>query len=294
MADTSSRNSGARRRLYGSKPSHGVVAEQLAHTYAQILAETKRTLLQYVSRDRAVIDILRLEQGNRSFHEFLAEIEDQEYLCRTDEMLITSKDLKRMALIAGMRDRTLAEKLLAEKYTLDQEIQTGVTRETSKSNAEAMQPRITKGVQWVDEEKPDLESRVAMLQKEMEEVKLIRKHGKYSTRYKPPDSSQATCPACTMRRGDTCPAADRVCNTCGKKVTFNVRSTVKRIVRKQTLLRESYMNVATVIALKMNITYLAFSLSPQHRTGPESTLMRKPPRPFILCVRQERGGLSGS
>ena len=47
--------------------------------------------------------------------DFLSEVEDQEYLCRTDEQRITGDDMKRLSLIAGMNDRTLAEKAIAEE-----------------------------------------------------------------------------------------------------------------------------------------------------------------------------------
>ena len=43
-----------------------------AHTYKEMLEETKKTLLKLVSRDRAIIDLFRMEQGNRSFMEFLS------------------------------------------------------------------------------------------------------------------------------------------------------------------------------------------------------------------------------
>ena len=114
------------------------VEAQLAHTFKQIKEESKKALLKLVSRDRAIIDLLRLEQGTRSFIDFLSEVEDQEHLCRTEEMPLASADMQRMSLIAGMKDRTLAEKAIAEEYTLKQVIQGGVTRETSKSNVEAM------------------------------------------------------------------------------------------------------------------------------------------------------------
>ena len=38
-----------------------------AHTYEQVVEDTKQTLLKLVSKDRAIIDLLRLEQGNRGF-----------------------------------------------------------------------------------------------------------------------------------------------------------------------------------------------------------------------------------
>ena len=38
-----------------------------AHTYPQVLEETKKVILKLVSRDRAIIDLLRMEQDNRTF-----------------------------------------------------------------------------------------------------------------------------------------------------------------------------------------------------------------------------------
>ena len=106
----------------------GTIPAQPAHTYGEVKAESKTAFLKLVSRDRAIIQLLRMGQGGRSFMDFLAEIEDQEHLCRTDELRIASDDLKRMSLIAGMNDRTLAEKALAEEYSLKQVIQAGVNR----------------------------------------------------------------------------------------------------------------------------------------------------------------------
>ena len=52
-----------------------------AHTYAEVLDETRKTLLKMVSRDRAIIELLRMEQNNKSFMNPLSEVEDQAQLC---------------------------------------------------------------------------------------------------------------------------------------------------------------------------------------------------------------------
>ena len=41
-------------------------------------------------------------------------MEDHAFLCRVAEIAITVDDLKRLALIAGFKNRTLAEKCLGE------------------------------------------------------------------------------------------------------------------------------------------------------------------------------------
>ena len=38
-----------------------------AHTYEQVVEKTKLNLLKLVSKDRAIIDLLRMEQGSRGF-----------------------------------------------------------------------------------------------------------------------------------------------------------------------------------------------------------------------------------
>ncbi len=111
---------------------------QAAHTYEDLIKDSKATILKYVSRDRALIDLLHIPQGDKSVTEFLALVEDQAGLCRATEEPITEEDLKRLALIAGFRDRSLAEKCLGEEYDLKQVIATAITRESSKANAEAV------------------------------------------------------------------------------------------------------------------------------------------------------------
>ena len=58
-----------------------------AHTYEQVVENTKQTLLKLVSKDRAIIDLLRMEQGSRGFKDFLADVDDQMHLCHSWETL---------------------------------------------------------------------------------------------------------------------------------------------------------------------------------------------------------------
>ena len=48
---------------------------QAAHTYKQVNRESKNALFKLVNRDRAIMDIMKLEQRDRGF---LAEVKDQE------------------------------------------------------------------------------------------------------------------------------------------------------------------------------------------------------------------------
>ena len=57
------------RARFEAKVEEGARVE--AHTYEQVVEDTKQTLLKLVSKD-----MLGLEQGNRGFMEYLAEVED--------------------------------------------------------------------------------------------------------------------------------------------------------------------------------------------------------------------------
>ena len=209
-----------------------------AHTYTQVVENTKTTLLKLVSRDRAIIDLLRMEQGNRTFNDFLADIEDQTHLCHSWDQL-TPEDMKRISLLGGLKDRTLAEKALAEEYGLKQIIQAAVNRESSKANAEAIRNRPTGNVNRLEDKEVQykggsLEARMNHLMEEMEEVRKLKQIGKYSSRHKG-EGEKEQCPRCTYERhesGQKCPAEDRTCNTCGDKGHFGMSKLCRKKKKK--------------------------------------------------------------
>ena len=215
-----------------------------AHTYAELVDVSKKALLKLVNRDRAIIDLLRVEQKDRSFMDFLADVEDQERLCRADEQRITSDDLKRMALIAGMKDRTLAEKAIGEEFSLKQVIQVGLNKESSRSNVDAMQNKKQSTVNRVnlddeeDLEGGDIEAQINHHQaslKELVEIQKLRRSGKYSGRYKPdPGILKKKCPSCTYEHSDSrrCPAEGRQCDVCKQEGHFAKSSLCKENRRK--------------------------------------------------------------
>merc|ERR1712015_202836 len=159
-----------------------------AHTYEEIIAESKSALLKYVSRDRAIIDLLHMPQGDKSITEFVAQVEDQAALCRVGEMAITEDDLKRLALIAGFKDRSLAEKCLGEEYDLRQVIATAVTRESSKANAEAVKVQEASSVKQINPEEGDWMEKLKKIQEDVGTVMKLQQKGKYSGQSKKPCS----------------------------------------------------------------------------------------------------------
>ena len=70
-----------------------------------MVESTKLTLLKLVSKDRATIDLLRMEQGGRGFMDFLADKEDQMHQGHSREAR-TSEDMKRSTQLRGLEERT--------------------------------------------------------------------------------------------------------------------------------------------------------------------------------------------
>ena len=82
-----------------------------------------------------------MSQIDNTVMEYVAAAEDQAKLCRADSEAIKEEDLTRMALmvggrialIGGMKDRSLVEKALAANYDLKTTIDTMKTRECSRA-----------------------------------------------------------------------------------------------------------------------------------------------------------------
>lgn len=199
--------------------AHAGIAAQAAHTYEELIALSKGEMLSMVNRDRAVIDLLRMSQGDKSAMEFVAAVEDQARLCRADTEPIKETDLTRMALIGGMKDRSLAEKALAENYELKTTIDTMKTRESSKANAVAMRG-LAAGTEEVKRLRSDLageesmEEEIDRLERNLQIMRL-RKEGKYSSRRRGGEEGQK-CRSCDLIhevRGE-CSAKGKTCYRC--------------------------------------------------------------------------------
>ena len=75
-----------------------------AHTFIQLVKETKMILLEIVNRDWVVINLLRITQGIGTIMDFFDEVQDQVNLTREDKKRITKDNLTRITLIAAFRD----------------------------------------------------------------------------------------------------------------------------------------------------------------------------------------------
>ena len=115
------------------------VAEIPADTFENIILKTKKELLKHVSRDRSLTDLLSMKQGDETWMQFISELEDAADLCRLETQPLTREDAIRVAALAEMRYRLLAEKAMMEEFPLAKLVSSGSTRESSKSNVEAME-----------------------------------------------------------------------------------------------------------------------------------------------------------
>ena len=208
-------------------PAAGDVAEipaQAAHTYKELITLTRKEILKHVNRDRSIIDLLHMRQSGESWMAFIHDLEEAADLCQLDTSPFTRDDSIRVAALAGMKDRNLAEKALAEKYSLQTLISTGSTRETSKATADALQG---KGVTTHSISKlKDIDS--SMSEEEIDRtiatltVRKMKKSGKYSVRRKEerpkkevPAERSDRCRNCRSRHDPhRCPAKGKDCFDC--------------------------------------------------------------------------------
>ena len=127
-----------------------MIPAQAAHTYKDLIAATGKEILKHMNRDRSIID-LHMRQSEESWMSFIHNLEEAADLCQLHITAFSRDDAIRVATLAGMKDRILAEKALAEKYSLQTLISMGSTREISKATAEATQGKITNSINRLED-----------------------------------------------------------------------------------------------------------------------------------------------
>ena len=105
-------------------------------------------------------------------------------------------------------------------------ITTAISRETSKSNIEALQigrSSTDYSIKDTEQEGGEMEARENHLRAQLEELQVhnLRKAGRYSGRYKEPEKWK--CVKCTYEHKEDgcCPAEGRNCDTCSRKGHFS-------------------------------------------------------------------------
>ena len=195
-------------------PATGRVA-QAAHTYGELTNLLKKELLSMVNRDRAVIDLLRMSQGDRGAIEFVAAVEDKARLFRAD----TNQGDR---FSEDGFDTEFGRKALAENYELKTTIK---TMKTSKANAMAMRG-LAAGTEEVKRLRSDLageesmEEEIDRLERNLQIMRL-RKEGKYSSRRRGGGEEQK-CRNCDLSHEarEECSAKGKTCYRCDGKDHF--------------------------------------------------------------------------
>ena len=221
-----------------SQSAMTIFSEIPADTFEEIITKTKKELLIHVSRDRSLTDLLSMKQGDETWMQFISELEDAADLCRLETQPLTREDAIRVAALAGMKDRLLAEKAMTEEFPLAKLVSVGSTRESSRSNVEAMEGHRTSSIRRVPEEhrgerenrqlapgifmetggttEEDLDTAISNLT-----VMKLKKAGKYSMRSKGEGDRKGSCSSCTSsHETGRCPARGRECFDCGEKNHF--------------------------------------------------------------------------
>ena len=199
-----------------SQSAMTIFSEIPADTFEEIITKTKKELLIHVSRDRSLTDLLSMKQGDETWMQFISELEDAADLCRLETQPLTREDAIRVAALAGMKDRLLAEKAMTEEFPLAKLVSVGSTRESSRSNVEAMEGHRTSSIRRVPEEhRGERENR------QLAPGMKLKKARKYSMRSKGEGDRKGSCSSCTSsHETGRCPARGRKCFDCGKKNHF--------------------------------------------------------------------------
>ena len=155
---------------------------------------------------------------------------------------LTGEDVKRMSILGGLRDQNLAEKAITEEYTLQQLTQAAINRETSKSNADAMQAKNAISINRLERTETgeaagnysggDVEAQMNHLRSQMEELEMVarlQKAGRFSGRYREQERKEK-CNRCTYSHtaARKCPAEGRTCDTCGETRHFTKSTLCKK------------------------------------------------------------------
>ena len=176
--------------------------------------------MKHVSRDRSLTDLLSMKQGDDTWMQFISELKDAADLCRLDTQPLTREDAIRVAALAGMKDRLLAEKAMTEEFQLARLVSVGSTRESSKSNVEAMEGNKSGNIRRIPDEQrgerdnrqlapgifmeagrsteEDLDKAISNLT-----VMKLKKAGKYSIRSKAQGEGdrKGSCDSCSSVQG---------------------------------------------------------------------------------------------
>ena len=193
-----------------------------ADTYAQIVEKTKKELRTLVNRTMAMHQLMKSQQGERKWMDFVKDLEDKAHILNFDTVPYKQNDAVKDAAIFGMADLKLKEQALAEDPDLPTLIRWGQSREAGKEGAQDLQG-ASSTVSRIDDADgktlEDIDAEIANLQ-----IAKIRKQGKYSSRAdRTPQRVRFQCKNCSSNHPAErkCPAKGQSCHACGGSNHFS-------------------------------------------------------------------------
>ena len=207
-------------------PETATAAAVPADTYAEAVKKIKDELGKLINRTLAMHQLMSCTQGDRSWMEFIKDLEEKARILDFDTRPYRNADAVRDAAIFGTSDSGLKEKGMAEDPNLETLIRLGQSRETGKEGAHQLQhntPSVSK-ISTKDslQKKPmsveEIDETINRL-----EVMKIRKQGKFSGRpsRSPFETQKQSCQNCSSSHPKgRCPAKGKTCFDCGGQNHF--------------------------------------------------------------------------
>ncbi len=207
-------------------PATTDVAAIPADTYAEAVKKIKDELGKLINRTLAMHQLITCTQGDRSWMEFIKDLEEKARILDFDTRPYRNADAVRDAAIFGTSDSGLKEKGMAEDPNLETLIHLGQSRETGKEGAHQLQHNSSSvsriNAKDSHEKKPmsveEIDETINRL-----EVMKIRKQGKFSGRPNRPTSEgqKQSCQNCSSSHlKGRCPAKGKTCFDCGGQNHF--------------------------------------------------------------------------
>ena len=215
----------------GSKLPKSII-KQDTNTYQQTVDTIRNTLEKLVNRTMAVHRLMTTSQGDRTWVEFIKDIEAKAKILNFEKKPYTQEEAIKDAAIFGMSDAKLREKALAEDPDLETLSRWGHAKETGREDAYQMKgskgnvKKIANDIPDEEMDEEEIEDMIHTLQ-----VMKLKKAGKYSIRFK----NRNSCTRCNSEHApERCPANGRECFKCGGKNHFvNSQSCPKKDVIKR-------------------------------------------------------------
>jgi hypothetical protein len=151
-------------------------------TYAQVITKVKDELRLLVNRTMAMHQLLTTKQGDRTWMDFIKDLEDKAHILAFDTQAYKQNDAVKDAAIFGMADPRLKEKALAEDPDLETLIRWGQSREAGREGAHSLKGTESSTIAKIEEKDLDVKDIEEMM--DSLQIMKLKKQGRYRARPK--------------------------------------------------------------------------------------------------------------